>query len=428
MQEINNNIIFSFKDTQLNVPVLEPWNIYQGEIKEEPDYYDAVNREVDPPFFVIHLTEKCNLSCKYCFEGEKGIRNMDENTVEKLILFIKRNGYMKFTIRFFGGEPTMNLSLMRYILERMDEEFPEAKGYEKSYNLFTNAVNVPDDLIEMVKNWKIGCFVSMDGTPQMHDRNRIFPNGAGSYEIVKDNALRLQKESGQRVIVRSVYDTERAIDSLIDIVDSCDKEGFQVISLEFPWVGSASDMVLNAEKTDQIIEMIQEYAEECLRRLKNDDYSLLTLYEIFKHISKVAFKKTVMYSEICSAGTTLMAIDVNGDIYPCHSFIYEPDWKMGNLDEGITNKKLVDLFKNSNSDTLEKCVKCPIRYYCSKRCFADSVMREGRVDAINDNRCRIEKAFYEAAMYIYWEMKNNPVVLTKTRLMIWDFWKMEQYK
>jgi len=428
MQEIKNNIIFSFNNMELKVPILEPWNIYQGEIREEPDYIDAVNREEDCPFFVIHLTEKCNLSCKYCFEGKKGIRNMNEKTVEKLISFIKKNRYKKFTIRFFGGEPTMNLFLMRYILERMDEEFPEDEGYEKSYNLFTNAVSVPDDLIEMVRKWEIGCFISMDGTQKMHDCNRVFPNGNGSYEIVKNNALKLQNESGQRVIIRSVYDTENASENLVSIVDSCEKDGFQIISLEFPWVGATSDMALNVEKTDQIIGMIHEYSKECLARIRNNDYSLLSLYEIFKHISKVAFRKTVLYSEICSAGTTLMAIDVNGDIFPCHSFIYKPDWKMGNLDEGITNKEIVNLFKNSNSDTIEKCIKCPIRYYCSKRCFADSVMREGRVDAVNENRCRIEKAFYEAAMYIYWEIKNDPVALTKTRLMIWDYWKMEKYK
>ncbi len=428
MQEIKNNILFTFNDTDLIVPIREPWNIYQGEPKQEPDYYDVVNRETDPPFFVIHLTEKCNLKCKYCFEGEKGVRNMNEDTVEKLILFIKKNEYKKFTIRFFGGEPTMNLSLMKYILDRMDEEFPDAEGYEKSYNLFTNAVSIPDELIDMVKKWKIGCFVSMDGVKPMHDRNRIFSNGMGSYDIVKKNALKLQEACGQIVMIRAIYDTGSVEESIVDIVDSCDKEGFRLISIEFPWVGSASDMALNAEKTDRIIEMISEYADECINRMKEDDFSLLILYEIFKHISKVAFQKTVLYSEVCSAGSTLMSIDVNGDIYPCHSFIYEPEWKLGNLEDGITNKELMEKFKNSNSDTLDMCIKCPIRYYCTKRCFADSVMREGRIDAFNENRCRIEKAFYEAAMYIFWEIKKHPTLLTKMRLMIWDYWKMEQYR
>lgn len=134
-----------------------------------------------------------------------------------------------------------------------------------------------------------------------------------------------------RVIIRAVFDTNINNISLIEMVDECCRNGFEMLSIEFPWVSHKSELALNMEKEEHIINLIHEYAKECINRIKHDDYSLLSLYEIFKHLSKVLFNKPMLYLDACAAGKSAMAIDVTGDIYPCHSFVGNQNYILGNV-------------------------------------------------------------------------------------------------
>ncbi len=427
MKEQLNNICFEFDGEQYNVPISAPWELYMGIPRQAAFYGKDINRENTPPYFILHLTQRCNLRCRYCFEGVKGTRDITKETVNAWIEYIKREGHKQFSVRFFGGEPTLRIDLIRYILEQVNKCFPAKAGYEVSYNIFTNAVYLSEELLQLVKENHIGCFVSMDGCREIHDTNRIYPNGKGSYAAVLENAKRLQKESDSRIIIRAVYDVNKNI-TLLDIVEECCKNGFDMISIELPWVEDTSSIALNEEKQDMIKKMIQEYAHECVNRIYRNDYSLLSLYEIFKHISKVSFNVPILYTDACSAGKTAMAIDVDGSIYPCHSFVGNEEYLLGNVTDGILNKKLKEKFEGYTCETLPDCRDCAIRYYCTKRCFADSLWFNKSVTAVNPFRCEIEKEYFKAAMYIYGKIKEDEERLIKTRLMIWQFQYMDQYK
>ena len=428
MKEILNNICFSYDGIDFNVPINAPWEIYTGLVRSASEYDENIDRSDIDPYFILHLTERCNLKCKYCFEGEKGQRDISKETVNYWIEYIKSKKYKKFSIRFFGGEPSLRVDIIEYIINTINDNFPVAKGYDISYNIFTNAVNISDKLINLIEQENIGCFISMDACEKMHNYNRLFPNGKGSYDVVLKSAKRIQRLTKMRVIIRAVFDTNINNISLIEMVDECCRNGFEMLSIEFPWVSHKSELALNMEKEEHKINLIHEYAKECINRIKHDDYSLLSLYEIFKHLSKVLFNKPMLYLDACAAGKSAMAIDVTGDIYPCHSFVGNQNYILGNVKDGITNMKLKKEFEKYNCETIPQCKLCALRYYCTKRCFADSLWFNGDILEMNKYRCKLEKEFFEAALYIYFNIKDNMTYLIKTRMMIWQFQTMDKYK
>ena len=428
LEEIQNNICFEYEGKHINVPINAPWNLYYGEVKEADSYEKDIIREDSAPFFILHLTERCNLCCKYCFEGDKGIHDMPEYVIENFISYIKRQKYKTFRVRFFGGEPTLKINMIEEILLKLGANFPKEEGYDVAYNLFTNAVLVNDKLIQLIKKFHIGCFVSMDGCKALHDENRVFQDGSGSYDTVLKNAQRIRKEAGVQLIIRCVFDIGVKNISLIEMIDDCYNKEFDMVSIEIPWVSNKSEHVLSKEKVQIMNAYIHEYAVECVKRMKQNDFSLLTLYEIFKHLSKVLFNIPILYPDSCSVGKTAMAISTDGSIYPCHSFVNNPEFKLGNLLEGITNPKLKRKFEDLNCETINTCKTCAIRYYCTKRCAADSYWYTNDIYKVNPYRCDIEQEFFKAAMYIYGEIKDDPEIVIKLRLLIWRFKEMDNIK
>ena len=236
MKEILNNICFSYDGIDFNVPINAPWEIYTGLVRSASEYDENIDRSDIDPYFILHLTERCNLKCKYCFEGEKGQRDISKETINYWIEYIKSKKYKKFSIRFFGGEPSLRVDIIEYIINTINDNFPVAKGYDISYNIFTNAVNISDKLINLIEQENIGCFISMDACEKMHNYNRLFPNGKGSYDVVLKSAKRIQRLTKMRVIIRAVFDTNINNISLIEMVDECCRNGFEMLSIEFPWV------------------------------------------------------------------------------------------------------------------------------------------------------------------------------------------------
>lgn len=429
MIEKMNNISFKYDEKTLNIPINKPWNLYYGDPVSQPDYRMNVVKTIeDPPFFIFHLTERCNLNCRYCFEGDKGIYDMSKDTINQFEEYIKLNDIKRFAVRFFGGEPTLKVDLIEYIINDFKRVFPKENGYKITYNMFTNAVNINDKLFKLIGENHIGCFISLDGCKLMHDKNRIFNNGKGSYDIVLKNAQKLQKEIGAKVVIRSVYDIGIDDVTLISLVDECYKNGFDMVSIEIPWVSNDSNLALNQKKLERFKLLIREYTDECLKRLYNNDFSLVSLHEIFKHTSRFLFKQQKLEPFSCLVGKATMAIAVNGDLYPCHSFVGNKNFKLGNIKEGITNKQLKSTFENYSSETQEGCCECPIKYYCSKRCLADSLWFNNDLNKINPLRCEIEKEFFKAGAYIYSEIMNNEELLIKTRLYIWQFKEYDEYR
>lgn len=414
MKELFNTICFEYNQKKFNVPMASPWNMYFGDVKEAPSYEEKIDRSLGEPFFVLHLTERCNMACTYCFEGDKGKKDMNMNVINDFILFIKRQKYKKFTIRFFGGEPSLKTDLIEQILLKLSSEFQKDEGYEIHYNLFTNAVYLPDKLIELIKTYKISCLVSLDGCQKMHDRNRIFPNGDGSYHIVLDNVKKLHKLN-KNIIIRAVYDTIENDISLIDIVDECSRNGFDFISIVIPWVKSNSELALTQNKMESMKEKVRDYAKECVQRLKRHDFSLLSLHEINRTLIKIIFNQATLYSDACCAGKTGIAVQAEGDLYPCHSFVNIPEFKYGNLKDGIDAHELKGKFDQLNCETIPACKDCAIRYYCGSRCYADAYWFSGDIAKMNPYRCELEKEFFKAAAYIYSEVREDLELILRMR-------------
>ncbi|MCU9809616.1 4Fe-4S cluster-binding domain-containing protein [Paraclostridium sp. AKS46] len=145
-------VSFDYDGTRFNVPISEPWDVYTDDddcVYIDSDNESKVDRTIDPlNFFTIHLTERCNLKCTYCFEGDKGNKDFTLENIDQFIQFVKENKLKDITIRFFGGEPLLNIPIIKNIIKTVEYNLSDVKV---NYNIFTNGTILNDDVINLIK-------------------------------------------------------------------------------------------------------------------------------------------------------------------------------------------------------------------------------------------------------------------------------------
>jgi uncharacterized protein len=408
MEEYKNNIIFEYDKTQYNVPLVKPWEVYTGnEVKDYDDYSKFVDKELDDlNYFTLNITEKCNLKCTYCFEKNKGTKNIDIESIYDFTKFIKSLNLNNINIRLFGGEPLLDLKLLEKILIILDKELVQ-NGININYNIFTNGTTLNGKALEVLNKYNIFIFVSIDGCKESHDCNRLDANGDGSYDTIMGNIIE-NNDLINNVLVRTILNPFDEKASLVDIMRNLTKNGLNKVSIEFPWVEKKQNSALNQKAVDIMKGSIRDYGYNYIQSVKNSDFSLIGLQPFSKIISNLLNKKLSMHSHSCSIGCSSVAISVDGEIFPCHSFVGMPEYKMGDLKDGIVNQNLKNTFLSYSADTIDACRKCPIKYLCSRRCAADSFFFNKSIYSPNMYRCELQKEMFKTSIYIYNELKKLP--------------------
>ena len=348
----------------------------------------------------LHIAHDCNLACKYCFaeEGEYHGRRalMSYEVVKKALDFLIANSGSRHNLEvdFFGGEPLMNWQVVKDLVAygRSQEE-PHNKKFR--FTLTTNGVLLNDEVMEFCNREMANVVLSIDGRPEVHDYMRPFRNGKGSYDLVLPKFQKFAKSrQGKSYYVRGTF-THNNLDFSEDVLHLADA-GFDQVSVE-PVVGPDTEAYsLKQEDLPTILEQYDKLAAEMVKREKEGRGFTFFHFMIDLTGGPCVYKRL----SGCGSGTEYLAVTPWGDFYPCHQFVGQEKYLMGNVDEGIRRQDIVDEFKCCNVYTKEKCRNCFAKFYCSGGCAANSYNFHGTIQDAYDLGCELQRKRVECAIMI----------------------------
>ena len=391
------------KEIEKEIAELKSAGLLYTPIKEEqPIKSDLVKA------LCLHICHDCNLSCKYCFAGKgkyKGKAEYMSFDVAKLAVdfLIKNSGNRKILeMDFFGGEPLMNLDVVKKTVEYAKSEGAKA-GKKFLFTLTTNGVLLNGETAEWLNNEMENVVLSLDGRKEVHDGVRQTINGKGSYEVIIENIKRFVEMRGDKhYYVRGTF-TNKNLDFGNDVLALADM-GMGQISLEPVVLDSSDELYISKESLPAIREEYRRLSKVYLDR-RNEGKPLFNFFHFNIDLEGgVCLKKRV---SACGAGNEYFSVTPHGDIYPCHQFASNPAYKMGNVFEGKLDENIRSIFKNSSLYTKEKCKDCFAKYHCSGGCAANNVNFNGDVNKPYEITCDMMKARMECAMHIYSEKKQE---------------------
>lgn len=360
------------------------------------------NRKIH--YFILHITDNCNMRCSYCFEnGTKCLDDLHIEDVENLIRFINESENVadEINIRFFGGEPLLRID---FIFESMLLFQKLIINKTVKYNIFTNGTIINDRVFELLDQYPIILFVSIDGIEKSHNRNRMMTNGDPSHYLTTYTIKTLISRYENRIITRSVIDPFNSHEFLqnIDFITSL---GVRQLSFTLPWGGCGNNQIITGSFSSDFFEIIDKFFEDFLERIKNHQFDRIGVHPFSSTLFSIINKERYcLDSRACGAGYEALAVGANGKLYPCHAFAYRSEYEIGDLKDGSVN--LDNPIGNMVCDLIEQCSDCDIKYLCKTRCFADNLMTNGRVDRIIPLKCEFEKYMVDSICNLVLELKS----------------------
>lgn len=348
----------------------------------------------------LHVAHDCNLKCTYCFaaqgdfDGEKLLMPLEVG--KKAIDFIieQSKNRENLEIDFFGGEPLMNLDVVKELVT-YGNEMAEKNHKKFKFTMTTNGVLLNAKTREYLNETMDNIVLSLDGRKEVNDRMRQTVNDQGSYDVIIDNIKEMAEMRGNKDhYVRGTY-THHNLDFSKD-VQFLAAEGFTSISVE-PVVAAAShDYALTEADLPTII---NEYDAFALTYLKRQQEGLN--YNFF-HFNVDLEHGPCVYKRLsgCGAGKDYVAVTPEGDIYPCHQFVGNEAFKMGDVNSGITNGEIKKIFDAGNLMEKEACQTCWAKYFCGGGCHANAFNFNGTIMKPHFVSCEIERCRVENAIMI----------------------------
>lgn len=346
----------------------------------------------------LHVAHTCNLNCSYCFasqgkyHGDRALMSLEVGK-RALDFLIENSGTRRnLEVDFFGGEPLMNWDVVKELVAYAREQ---EKIHNKNFRftLTTNGMLIDDDVIEFANKEMSNVVLSLDGRKEIHDKTRVDYAGNGSYDkIVPKFQKMVAARGGKNYYMRGTF-THANPDFTKDVFHMADL-GFTELSME-PVVGAPDDpSSLTAEDLEIVKEQYEILAKEMLKREKEGQgitfyHYMLDLKEgpcIYKRISG------------CGSGTEYMAVTPWGDLYPCHQFVGEESYKLGDIWNGVTNHELREKFRCCNAYARPECADCWAKLYCSGGCAANAYHASGSIRGIYEPGCELFRKRIECAI------------------------------
>ena len=348
----------------------------------------------------LHVAHDCNLACKYCFagkgeyDGPKGLMSF-ETGKRALDFLIEQSGTRKnLEVDFFGGEPLMNWEVCKKLVEYGREQ---EKIHNKNFRftLTTNGLLINDDVIEFCNREMGNVVLSLDGRKSTNDAMRVSRNGAGSYDLIIDKFKKFANSRNQEnYYMRGTY-THNNLDFSKDIIHMADM-GFKELSIE-PVVCSPDEpYALKDGDLPVLKEQYQILADEMLKRYRKGNGFTFYHYMIDLDAGPCIVKRV----SGCGVGTEYLAVTPNGELYPCHQFVGDEKFLLGNIWDGITNKQVLEQFENCNVYSHKECKDCFAKLYCSGGCAANAYHTTGSVNGIYEFGCELHRKRIECAIML----------------------------
>ena len=400
VDDVTYDVIALFEDTETSKIVdqlsqLFTQDIYQPFIEEFKDKRQTVVKAL-----CLHIAHDCNLACKYCFaeEGEyHGRRAMMSFEVGKKALdFLVANSGSRVNLEvdFFGGEPLMNWDVVKQLVE-YGRSLEESNHKKFRFTLTTNGVLLNDEIMEYLNKEMSNVVLSLDGRKEVNDRMRPFRTGKGSYDLIVPKFQKLAESRNQsNYYVRGTF-TRDNLDFSEDVKHFADL-GFKQMSIE-PVVGPEEDPYsIREEDLPKIMEEYDKLALEYIKREKEGRGFNFFHFMIDLNQGPCVYKRL----SGCGSGTEYLAVTPWGDFYPCHQFVGEEQYLMGNVDEGITKPEIVKDFGRCNVYTKPDCKDCFARFYCSGGCAANGYHFGGDIRGNYKIGCELQRKRVECAIMI----------------------------
>ncbi|HWR06926.1 thioether cross-link-forming SCIFF peptide maturase [Sporomusa sp.] len=347
----------------------------------------------------LHVAHDCNLRCGYCFAGTGDFGHtrglMSKEIGEKAVDFIIANSGRRRNceLDFFGGEPLLNMDTVRHVVSYVRQRETET-GKVFKLTLTTNALLLSDQIIEYLNANHISLVLSLDGRAETHDRMRPCINGSGSYDKVVKRCKQVADSRGdQNYYLRGTF-TAYNPDFAADVLSMADL-GFSQLSVE-PVVAKEADYELTAAHLPELYRQYELLAEEYLaRRLAGKGFDFFHFNLDLSNGPCVAKRLSG-----CGAGHEYFAVTPEGDLYPCHQFVGRDEYRLGNIDEGVSNTELPVKFRQAHVLNKPACRECWARFYCSGGCHANADLFHNDLLKPYELGCELQKKRLECAIMI----------------------------
>ena len=365
------------------------------------DYvFDFKKRQTVVKALCLHIAHDCNLACKYCFaeEGEYHGRRalMSLEVGKKALDFLVANSgnRVNLEVDFFGGEPLMNWQVVKDLVA-YGRSLEEPNNKKFRFTLTTNGVLLDDEVMEFANKEMANIVLSIDGRKEINDRMRPFRGGQGSYDVIVPKFRKVAESRGQeRYYVRGTF-TRNNLDFSRDVLHLADL-GFRQISVEPVVAGPEDDYAIREEDLPALREEYDRLAAEMIKRKKEGEGFNFFHFMIDLEGGPCVAKRL----SGCGSGTEYLAVTPWGDLYPCHQFVGNEDFLMGNVEEGVLRTDIRDVFKGCNVYAKEKCRKCFAKFYCSGGCAANAYNFHGNINEAYDVGCELERKRVECAIML----------------------------
>lgn len=405
--EIDDNILKTLESKYSKNDIIESYNelynLYENnQLFSKDDYEPFTKMMENSPIkaMCLNVAHDCNLRCEYCFAAKgdfgQGRMLMPFEVGKKAIDFLIENSENRHNLEvdFFGGEPLMNFDVVKQIVNY-------ARSIENKFNkkfrftITTNGLLLTDDKIEYINKEMSNVVLSLDGRKEINDSLRITPNGKGSYDTIVPKYQKLVESRGDKdYYVRGTF-TKNNLDFTKDVLHMVDL-GFEQLSIEPVVSDEKLDYSIKENDLPRVFEEYENLAKTIISKRKNKEFFNFFHFMIDLNQGPCAIKRL----RGCGCGNEYIAITPTGDIFPCHQFVGNDKWKMGNLFDNTFNTELKSVFSKANVYTKSECKNCWAKFYCSGGCNANNLQYENSILIPHSISCKLEKKRLECAIMI----------------------------
>jgi uncharacterized protein len=367
--------------------------IFTGEDTFVADFSDLPIKAI-----CLNVAHACNMKCSYCFasQGDFGMESglMSLETGKRALDFlIEKSGPVKnLEVDFFGGEPLLNVTMLKRLVQYGRQREGEC-GKHFNFTLTTNALLLDDEVTDFVINNQISVILSLDGRPETNDRHRILNNGEGSYGLIVPNIKKMVKKKPLSYYIRGTFtrqnlDFSRDLQHIIDL-------GFDAVSLE-PAVGPENEYSIRESDLPKILEEYEQLTDLlCAYQRNGKDVHFFHFNLDLQKGPCIAKRQSG-----CGAGVEYLVITPQGDIYPCHQFVGEDEFLMGNIYEAELSEDIKQIFTQNRLQDKEECMRCWARYFCGGGCHANAYHSNGDMAKPAAISCVMHRKRIEGAIYL----------------------------
>ncbi|UUC41450.1 thioether cross-link-forming SCIFF peptide maturase [Clostridioides difficile] len=406
-EEILEILKSKYQEEKINEAYEEILNLEKEGLLYTEDTYQYhpsfVHREPVVKALCLNVAHDCNLKCKYCFAaqgdfgGEKELMSFEVGKTAIDYLIANSGSRKNLEIDFFGGEPLMNFEVVKQLVDY-------GRSVEKDYNknirftITTNGVLLNDEIIDYINENMHNVVLSLDGRKEVNDNMRPTLNDKGSYDITLPRFKKLveKRAKDKYYYIRGTF-TRDNLDFSKDVMHFADL-GFKLTSVE-PVVGDESNpYALREEDLPKIFEEYEKFAVEYAdRQLQGDGFKFFH-FMIDLNQGPCVIKRITG----CGAGNEYLSVTPNGDIYPCHQFVGNEEFKMANIfdEEIVLPENLKNMFREAHVYTKEECKKCWNKFYCSGGCHANAINFNNDISKPYELGCEMQRKRTECSIMI----------------------------